>query len=50
MVAIDSEIGSVKICATMGLTAKFVPANDLLAMVVRGTEKAPACCRGFLDL
>jgi hypothetical protein len=31
----------------MGLTAKFVPANDLLTME---TEKAPAGCRGFLDL
>ena len=34
----------------MGLTAKILPINDLLTLLVRGTEKAPACCRGFLDL
>jgi hypothetical protein len=33
--------------ATMGLTAKFVPANDLLAVAVRGTKKAPAVAGAF---
>jgi hypothetical protein len=32
----------------MWLTAKFVPANDLLAVAGRGTEKAPAVAGAFL--
>jgi hypothetical protein len=32
----------------MGLTAKFVPANDLLALLALGTKKAPAVAEAFL--
>jgi hypothetical protein len=32
----------------MGLTAKFLPANDLLAMIVLETKKAPAVAGAFL--
>jgi hypothetical protein len=34
----------------MGLTAKILSINDLLTLLVSGTKKAPAGCRGFLDL
>jgi hypothetical protein len=34
----------------MGLTAKFGQTKDLVVVLVSGTKKAPAGCRGFSDL
>ena len=34
----------------MWLAAKILSINELLTWIVSGTEKAPARCRGFLDL
>jgi hypothetical protein len=44
------KIGVCQILLSIGVTGKFLPANDLLAVICLEMEKAPAGRRGFLDL